>query len=953
VIFGEAFYILLIGGVVLGPLVMSIIALVKVSRLRRDINGISVKLARMERNLSAPTGFQPESDISPPVHTAPAAVAKDEIAGDPATSDGDEAAGAAPDAADSETPAEVTSDDGEAGDASSRPPDTDDEMDPASAAPRSASTPASLSLEQKLTSRWIVWLGAFMVALSGIFLVKYASDSGLLGPGVRVMLGVLMGLSLAVAGEVIRRHPEHGRYLRLEGSYIAPALSSAGVFVAFSSVYAAYALYDLIPSLLAFAALAAIALLAFGLSLLQGPFVALLGIVGAYVTPLLISTAAPSAWNLFAYLLVITAASFALVRYRSWWWLSFAAIAGATLWGFLWLITENEAADAVPSGVYLLGVLAIAIFFWRGVDVPERAGRWYTALLRLKGFEYASWLGAIAVAFLLPIYVETSGYTAVPILVVAVACVTCGWRAREVEHLEGLLGLLGLVVLAVLAAWRLDIIDPYSNPFPLPGGTRFLGPVLAPELVPFVWTAAGFAGLFGVGGFLGATGARRTAIWAGASVFVPILILVLVYLRAQERVPDINWSFLAVGLAAVFLYPARWFNVRREAGTALDALGLYAAGVVAALGFAVAMIFEKALLTVALSAFLPALAWLHNRLNVPLLRWVAAVVAGVVLARLTLNWNILDYPLGADFATNWVLYGYGVPALAFFVAAREFKKSRDDNLVSLLEGGTLLFFTLLVSLEIRTFVEGSLSERRYGLLEASLQSASWLVIATSRIWACRHERRFVALWGGRILLVLGLAQCVFGHIMALNPIATQASVGTWPLFNVLTLAYLLPGALILLASRYVQHIGFAAFKLPMRVLGFVMIFLFITLEVQRWFQGEFLSGAPQSDAELYTYSLVWLIFALVLLALGIFSGARGLRYAALFALLATVLKVFLYDMAGLTGLWRVASVLGLGLCLIGIGYLYRRFVFWDADPQENGDATPPDDAGEGRETPVS
>ena len=38
-------------------------------------------------------------------------------------------------------------------------------------------------------------------------------------------------------------------------------------------------------------------------------------------------------------------------------------------------------------------------------------------------------------------------------------------------------------------------------------------------------------------------------------------------------------------------------------------------------------------------------------------------------------------------------------------------------------------------------------------------------------------------------------------------------------------------------------------------------------------------------------------------------------------------KVFLFDMSELTGLYRALSFLGLGLCLIGIGYLYQRYVF--------------------------
>jgi uncharacterized membrane protein len=37
--------------------------------------------------------------------------------------------------------------------------------------------------------------------------------------------------------------------------------------------------------------------------------------------------------------------------------------------------------------------------------------------------------------------------------------------------------------------------------------------------------------------------------------------------------------------------------------------------------------------------------------------------------------------------------------------------------------------------------------------------------------------------------------------------------------------------------------------------------------------------------------------------------------------------VFLIDMAGLTGVWRALSFIGLGLVLVGIGYLYQRLLF--------------------------
>ena len=107
--------------------------------------------------------------------------------------------------------------------------------------------------------------------------------------------------------------------------------------------------------------------------------------------------------------------------------------------------------------------------------------------------------------------------------------------------------------------------------------------------------------------------------------------------------------------------------------------------------------------------------------------------------------------------------------------------------------------------------------------------------------------------------------------------------------------------------------------------GLMLVSLFLTIQVRFLFQGPVLSVPGVGDAELYTYSAAWLVYALSLLGLGYVTGRRALRHASMLVILATVGKVFLIDMAGLTGLYRVLSFLGLGLALIGIGYFYQRF----------------------------
>jgi len=198
-------------------------------------------------------------------------------------------------------------------------------------APRSSAADGE-SLEEVLTSRWLVWVGAVSIGLAGTFLVKYAIDQGLLSPAIRCTLGFLLGAGLTVFGEWLRQRPLQRAIASIRPNHVPGALTASGLFIAFASIYAAYALYGLLPPLVAFGGLAAVALIAVGLSLLEGMFVALLGVFGGFLTPALIVTPNPSAWGLVLYLAVIEAACLAVARYQAWWSFALATLAGSLLW---------------------------------------------------------------------------------------------------------------------------------------------------------------------------------------------------------------------------------------------------------------------------------------------------------------------------------------------------------------------------------------------------------------------------------------------------------------------------------------------------------------------------------------------------------------------------------------------------------------------------------------------
>ena len=82
-----------------------------------------------------------------------------------------------------------------------------------------------------------------------------------------------------------------------------------------------------------------------------------------------------------------------------------------------------------------------------------------------------------------------------------------------------------------------------------------------------------------------------------------------------------------------------------------------------------------------------------------------------------------------------------------------------------------------------------------------------------------------------------------------------------------------------------------------------------------------------SAPEVWAYSAAWLALGLVFLGYGIVRGSREARLASAALVVLSVVKVFLYDLTGTTGLWRALSVICLGAVLIGIGIVYQKLIF--------------------------
>jgi uncharacterized membrane protein len=137
----------------------------------------------------------------------------------------------------------------------------------------------------------------------------------------------------------------------------------------------------------------------------------------------------------------------------------------------------------------------------------------------------------------------------------------------------------------------------------------------------------------------------------------------------------------------------------------------------------------------------------------------------------------------------------------------------------------------------------------------------------------------------------------------------------------------MPAILAIALALLTRHVRPQEYRICAAVLSIGLALAYLMLEVRRLYHGPMLTRGPTTDPEQWTYSVVLLAFGVVLLLAGIALRSQPARLASAAVTMIAVAKVFLFDMADLTGIWRALSFIGLGLVLVGIGWLYQRLLF--------------------------
>ncbi len=814
--------------------------------------------------------------------------------------------------------------------------------DPSVAESRHAAVPGQVVFTDdffKRTSDWVVghWvyvIAAISLALAGVFMVQYGIDNGLLTPRMRVLAALALGAALIGGGEYMRRKGGDGADDFF--AYIPSTLAAGGLVSLFGGVFSAHALYNLIGAGPAFFGLALVGAIAIGIGWFYGPLLAAIGILGSTIAPFMIGGSSESAFFLNYYFAAIAVVGLTVDTLRHWGWLSaFAmvlAFIGATV---TWLGVGSELHYMAFAMIVALAAVVIPdrklIPDLQGSMIAEAVLRQFGKAEQLPWPNFPVRLAALgfggAVLASLLIHSATPGtyWLSVAAQIVLLALAMFWLRtSRALEDFAALPVLAFLLGVAIetgvpgseFAAWQSGWID-----------------VRPPEMAaPRTATI-----LLGLGSIIALAAAWRSLqrtdfrlIWAGAAALIaPVVAITLELLWAPKEVlGNWNWALHLIVVAAIMTFLAERSAARD--GEDRRRFALFALSALSMISFALFMILTKGALTVALAVMVVAAAWMDRKWNLRVMGWFIQLGGVVAAYRLTIDpglfWGF-DAPLW-EVSLSFL----GVIGL-FYAALRLLDHHRREGAVVVLESAVWSFAGIFASLMLARFIDylgAPYSESAHAF--AGLFALIWLISWANQLYRLQAQAGWLhhARTGLALIFGIGGLALVGASLTLGNPVSGYGGSAFGPyLLDSLFLGYLLPAAPLVIVATQMPHLP-NWLRLGSSSVAAVLAAAYTIFEIRRFWRGNDLSVPGTSQPELYTYTVAMLLLAAGLLALAYARRSPLIRKLALAAVALAVAKVFLIDMAGLSGLIRVASFLVLGLVLAGLAWVNRWFVAMEA-----------------------
>jgi hypothetical protein len=205
-------------------------------------------------------------------------------------------------------------------------------LPPVSIAPDFSPRPSApkINWEQFMGVKGFAWLGGLALFLGVAFFVKYSFDNNLVPPELRVAIGFLAGLGLLVGGVMMSRK---------NFPALSQTLCATGVVILYAVTFACRSIYhfEFFGALPTFLLMALITTTAFFLAVrLNALVVAILGMLGGFLTPVLLSTGQDNPLGLFGYIAILDAGLIIVALNRRWYFLTALAALGTAIMQIGW-----------------------------------------------------------------------------------------------------------------------------------------------------------------------------------------------------------------------------------------------------------------------------------------------------------------------------------------------------------------------------------------------------------------------------------------------------------------------------------------------------------------------------------------------------------------------------------------------------------------------------------------
>lgn len=683
-----------------------------------------------------------------------------------------------------------------------------------------------LTIEEVLAGKVFVWIGAIALVLTAAFLLKLGFDEGIITKPVRVIGAAVFGLVLWLVGE----------WARSRVSLIAQALCGAAVAVLYGTILAAQH-YGMLGSGsgLAFGLMAVVTIAAVVLSLRHGPAVAILGMLGGFMMPpLLVENMSPTL-GMVLYLIAIEVGVLAVTGKRGWFGISLMTLIFSVVWAIGYTLIGDNAQERTLTAMLVLGTAAAYIFhtarIHRDPSADARSKR------RVLGLSITATCSAIGVVALLAVKGEYS--------------------------LQDL-SILGVVALGTLVLARLDprqIAMPFvamaiSFLVLLSHVVQAIALPLSNELIAM---AAGFGGLFLLGGYLCMWGSQHRRVFAVmCAIAGPASYGLIVFAGHDAHGLREMWWPYSLGLAGIYTLAAVPMLLRRKAEQDWP-IALFSVLSFVLVCITLGQSLDHPHFAVCLALVSAAAALIDLRLFIRPLRLAGCIVAFLSAAMLVLP-GPFDLTIHGGPIFNTLLPMYLLPTIAFatiaWAAARAGSEDTAKNL-TWLSMATLTAMLLVLTRNI--FQPADFMAKAFQLYEWSTYATVLLLAGFAAQWASRRIAYKPILQATRIIVGLGAIVALIGGLIPSNPLFHDGAVGGLTLAAGLLAIYAAPAALLWLWSRRASMAEVPQFAESLRAVSITLVVCFVGLQIRNGFQGTELQGTSLGVFECITYAVAWIL----------------------------------------------------------------------------------------------